>query len=372
MRSCPTIFAAIAACLASSGVWADEAILNLGAAAPPLAVSGWVKGEKVERFEPGRTYVMEFWATWCVPCQKSIPHLTELAHRFKDKGVRFIGVNVREPDTTRVNPFVNNMGDKMDYSVALDDVPAKGEPDGGAMVKTWLIPAEEYRIPIAFVIRDGKIAWIGHPLKLDEPLARIVAGDWDPADPAKKRLAEKTKQRKVSAVRQKVLKLYRAGDYEATVAVIAEATSRNPELVEEFAEYRFAALCNGGEIERGLKLGETLLQARRDDPVFLNNISWDVIDPQLEKKPDPRVARLALQAARRAVELSKGANAGFLDTLAEAFFATGDPEQAVATEEKALKLLEAKVKDQTDPNSQVFKDNLNRYRKAASAKADRP
>jgi len=51
-------------------------------------------------------YVVEFRATWCVPCQKSIPHLTELAHRFKDKGVRFVGVNVREPDTKLVRPFV--------------------------------------------------------------------------------------------------------------------------------------------------------------------------------------------------------------------------------------------------------------------------
>ena len=29
-----------------------------------------------------------------------------------------------------VKPFVNEMGDKMDYSVAMDDVPAGGKPDG--------------------------------------------------------------------------------------------------------------------------------------------------------------------------------------------------------------------------------------------------
>src|SRR5207302_1565200 len=47
MRALRTPFAVIAACLAPLGAEAGD-ILNLGDAAPPLAVSGWVKGEKVE------------------------------------------------------------------------------------------------------------------------------------------------------------------------------------------------------------------------------------------------------------------------------------------------------------------------------------
>ena len=83
--------------------------LGLGDPAPPLTVSKFVKGTKVDKFEPGKIYVVEFWATWCGPCKVSIPHLTELQEKQKD--VTFIGVSVWENDPELVEPFVQEMGD---------------------------------------------------------------------------------------------------------------------------------------------------------------------------------------------------------------------------------------------------------------------
>src|SRR5947208_1155637 len=53
---------------------ADAPTLHVGDRAPGLSVSKWLKGEPVTQFQPGKVYVVEFWATWRQPCIKSIPH----------------------------------------------------------------------------------------------------------------------------------------------------------------------------------------------------------------------------------------------------------------------------------------------------------
>lgn len=134
--------------------------LKVGEKAPALAVDAWVKGEAVTGFEKGRVYVVEFWATWCPACRESIGHVTELQSANKD--VVFMGIAASErtiagSDRLAVlTEFVTSKGSALDYRVGYD---AKG-----AMVKSWMLPSGNTRIPCAFVVDGaGKIAWIGHP-----------------------------------------------------------------------------------------------------------------------------------------------------------------------------------------------------------------
>src|SRR5688572_27446227 len=92
--------------------------LMVGDPAPALSVARWLKGMPIARFEPGRVYVVEFWATWCGPCIRGMPHLSELQARFAGK-VDVIGVDVWEPDLSKVEPFVAAQGERMAFTVAV-------------------------------------------------------------------------------------------------------------------------------------------------------------------------------------------------------------------------------------------------------------
>ncbi|MEK7866233.1 MAG: TlpA disulfide reductase family protein, partial [Planctomycetota bacterium] len=164
-----------AVCLSASIAFAGE----IGDPAPPLQIAEWVKGGPVDLAEgkDKTVYVVEFWATWCPPCKESIPHLSEMAKSFKDKGAVFIGVS--DEDAATVKPFVAEMGDRMDYAVAVDDARKTN--------LAYMKPFHVESIPHAFVVdKTGAIAWHGHPMQnLDQVVQAVLDGKWS-AEIAKK------------------------------------------------------------------------------------------------------------------------------------------------------------------------------------------
>ena len=132
--------------------------LVVGSKAPTLNVSNWVKGDAVTSFEPGKVYVVEFWATWCPHCREAIPELTSLA---KQTGATIVGVasGERGDSATKlgtVQSFVKQQGPRLGYTIALD---ADGQTNRASMSA-----AGENSIPTAFIL-DGecKLAFVGHP-----------------------------------------------------------------------------------------------------------------------------------------------------------------------------------------------------------------
>ena len=161
----------------------------LGDPAAPLKIAEWVKGQPVKLDEgKGKTvYVVEFWATWCPPCRASIPHLTELQKKYKDKGVVFIGISDEKPAT--VKKFVEQMADKMDYRVAIDQDRKTSEG--------YMEAYDINGIPHAFIVdKEGRVVWNGHPMGgLEAALDQVLAGKLDLAKEKKRAAAQKKLER---------------------------------------------------------------------------------------------------------------------------------------------------------------------------------
>lgn len=62
--------------------------------APEASLDGWgsLRGQLV---------VLDFWATWCDSCLEALPHLNELAERFKGRPVQFVSISNDEEDEVR-------------------------------------------------------------------------------------------------------------------------------------------------------------------------------------------------------------------------------------------------------------------------------
>ncbi|MGC4003482.1 MAG: TlpA disulfide reductase family protein [Pirellulales bacterium] len=201
--------------------------LDVGDPAPKLA-GKFIQGEPVQQFAGDKIYIVEFWATWCGPCKAAIPHLNELHNKYKDRGIVVIGQNVWEHDLELPEPFVKEMGEKMSYRVALDDL---SEEEKGTMAKTWMTAAGRNGIPSSFVVgRDGKISFIGHPSELtEEMMDQLLAGTFDPAAAKAKQLAELKEREKRGEVSRAIFAAIAKKEFETAESKITELEEMLPE-----------------------------------------------------------------------------------------------------------------------------------------------
>jgi len=319
--------------------------LKVGDPAPKLQVAKWVQGEPVKQFEPGKMYVVEFWATWCGPCRESIPHLNALYQKFKDKGVVVIGQDVSEEDDSGVPAFIKKMGTNMTYRVALDD---KSQIKEGAMNTTWMEAAGQNGIPTAFIVnKQGKVVWIGHPMTMTEKLwTDILADKYDFA----KEAANEAKMKEISTKLRTAVMNEKWDDANSLVDELAKLDPENT-ISPQFMKVNLLLMQK--KYDEAYKAAGALSDAHPEEAKLQFAMAQMISSqPGLDKRDLP----LAEKMAERANKATEGKEPAVLDTLARIQFMNGKKDAAIATEQKAVDQAGTDGAEELKANLQSYKD----------------
>ena len=91
----------------------------------------------------GKVVLLDFWATYCLPCKDEIPFLNELYKTYRDKGLEVIGVSIEGVGEEVIRPFAEMM--RISYSIFLG---------GDDIIEAYDI---QY-IPLTYILgKDGRV-----------------------------------------------------------------------------------------------------------------------------------------------------------------------------------------------------------------------
>jgi cytochrome c biogenesis protein CcmG/thiol:disulfide interchange protein DsbE len=99
------------------------------------------------RDDRGKVVLLNFWATWCEACRYETPDLVQVAHRYSDRGLVIVGIDMDDDPPKAAPPFVRKFGipykiviGNYDFGLAnhLDALPTSILLDRqGRLVKSW-------------------------------------------------------------------------------------------------------------------------------------------------------------------------------------------------------------------------------------------
>ena len=134
----------------------------VGKEAPAFTLNVVANGEKPQLSLAelkGKPVLLDFWATWCGPCQAEAPILNKIAQRFKERGLVVVGVNTSDQPGL-AGPWARSRGISFPIVFDADDVAQKYDVDS--------LPT------LVLVSKEGKVLAVRTGLTTDAELERLV------------------------------------------------------------------------------------------------------------------------------------------------------------------------------------------------------
>ena len=327
--------------------------LVVGSDAPALSIEKWIKGTPVAKLEKGKVYMVEFWATWCGPCIASMPHLAELQKTYADKGFTVISVTTADKRNTleKVEKMVADKADTMTYTVAWDKQTETKD--------AFFTAAGQNGIPCCFLVdADGKIAYIGHPMGIDKTLESVIAKKHDIRALAARYKMKLENVAKAEAIQKELGDAFEGEDWPKTIELCDKMIALDAEEYVSFAHTKFMILATkmADEPKAYVWAHEVHKGIGKENAQLLNAFAWVIIDPDEGFKQ--KDLEFALQLATDAQTITKGKDAGVLDTLARVHFMKGDIKKAVEVQTTAVEIADKRMKDDLQKTLDEYKAAL--------------
>lgn len=345
---------------------------GIGSPAPPIDVEHWIQDgngffEPVTKFKQDNVYVVEFWATWCGPCIASMPHLAELQNKYRGQDVQIISISDEKLET--VEEFLKQKGpgdEEKTFAEITSAYSLTTDPDRSAF-EDYMEKSGQKGIPTSFIVgKDNKIEWIGHPMRLDEPLEQVVSGDWD----REKFKQEYQERKRYEEVMQRVSMLAGTQKFDEAVELVQEEvdSAKSPEMKEQLEMLLYNLKLAAGKVDESvLEYFRDQLKGMKGDPVAVGRFGYSI---HSALKNDVNVGSLADEAIE-AIEAEVGEAPdqykAFLNhQVAQLYEITDKLEQAIASQQKAVDASEGR----TQKRMQLYLDELKE--KSGDAPAEKP
>lgn len=315
--------------------------LYIGDKMPDIKPARWLQGTPVATIKNENIYVVEFWATWCGACIMAMPHISELAEKYKGKAT-FLGCDVYEEThgktydaaQSNVERFIKSEANHMTYPV-FEDTKEK------YMADNWLSAAGVQGVPYTFVIKNGKLIWIGDPRELDKVIDSIVNGTLDIVlvkNRNDQRLAALAKSK---AVNKPLDDAIASKDYAKAIEIIDQRIAETPQIYLKMK--KFNILKDGFGEKRALEY-LTELKDKKDKSAF--EIARTL----------PGQSGFSKEAYLLSIEIMNGYSGNYdvVNRIASARQRIGDISGAISAEQKAISLAKEALAKTTNSDIAVL------------------